>query len=179
MKPLIIVGYMASGKSTIGRKLAHRLGLNFIDTDIFIENRFRKRIVDLFELWGEDTFREREHIITQEVVGIQDVVISTGGGLPCYHNNMDILLSEGTTIYLDINNENLTERLELCKRTRPTVRNKRIEEIKEYIDEAMIMRRPIYEKSHLIIDSNFVKDDYGEEIIVTQIIDTLKNQDYL
>lgn len=176
MKPIILIGYMGSGKSTIGRKLSQRLGLNFLDTDIYIENRFRRRIIDLFDDWGEDIFRKREHVITEEIVGIQDVVISTGGGLPCYHNNMDILLSEGITVYLYVNNPTLVKRLELCKRTRPTVANRSGQDLIDFVEESITLRAPIYQRAHFCVDVSNCENDSDEEDIVSDIVSVLKKK---
>ena len=91
MNPIYIIGYMGAGKSTLGRKLAEVLGFDFIDTDIFIESRFRERIVDMFDRIGEEKFRLKEHYVIEELSGMTDCVIATGGGLPCFHDNMKLM----------------------------------------------------------------------------------------
>lgn len=148
MKPLILVGYMSSGKSTLGQKMARLAGLKFIDTDIFIEARFRQRIGDMFVAIGEDAFRKRERIVMEELIGMQDCVLATGGGLPCYQDSMDLLLEAGGVLYLEVSDELLAQRLELCKRTRPTVRDKSDTALLEHVRQAMAIRRPIYERAH-------------------------------
>lgn len=173
MKPIILVGYMTSGKSNIGLRLSKALNLSFLDVDVFIENRFRKRIVDLFALWGEDTFRKRESTITHEIVGFQDTVIATGGGLPCFYDNMDILLSNGIVVYLDVSEETLSERLSLCKQTRPTVKNKTDEEISVFVKDSMLHRRPIYEKAHITVEASGNNNEDNEIRITQNIIDKL------
>ena len=77
---------MGSGKSTIGRRLAECLQLRFIDTDTFIETRFRQRVVDMFAREGEEVFRRRERVVMQELMSMGDTVFATGGGLPCHLN---------------------------------------------------------------------------------------------
>ncbi|KGN67146.1 shikimate kinase [Porphyromonas sp. COT-239 OH1446] len=149
MRPIFIIGYMGSGKSTVGAKLAECLSLRFIDTDFFIENRFRERIVDMLPSIGEAAFRRRERVVIEELSGMQDVVISTGGGLPCFFDTMNLLLESGLTIYLEATDEELATRLELCKRTRPTIRDKSGPELLEHVREAMLLRRPIYEQAAL------------------------------
>lgn len=149
MKPIFLIGYMGAGKSTIGRKLADELGWSFIDTDIFIEARFRQRVCDMFASVGEEVFRRREHIVIEELSGMEDCIIATGGGLPCYHGNMQLMNEAGTTIYLSASNQALANRLELCKRTRPSVRDKSGDELLEHVCQAMQQREPIYRQAHL------------------------------
>ena len=95
---LYLVGYMSAGKSTIGRMLAKMFSYEFVDTDIYIESRFRQRVSDLFRLHGEEYFRQKERMILEEIAGLPNAVIATGGGLPIYHDNMDILLESGTVL---------------------------------------------------------------------------------
>lgn len=174
MKPIILVGYMTSGKSNIGQRLSKELDMFFVDVDIFIENRFRKRIVDLFSIWGEDTFRRRESIIASEVVGFENAVIATGGGLPCFYNNMDTLLENGIVVYLEVSEEILSERLYLCRQTRPTVKDKTKDEIYTFVRESMWKRRPIYEKAHIKVDASGQNDEENEIRITGEIICKLR-----
>lgn len=118
--PIFLVGFMGSGKSTIGRHLAEALGRRFIDTDVFVETRFRQRITDMFAEHGEAVFRRRERMAIEELMSMPDTVFATGGGLPCYTDTMDHLLEAGHVIYLRCSTPILADRLELCKRTRPT-----------------------------------------------------------
>lgn len=162
MRPIFLVGYMGSGKSTLGRKLADELGLGFIDTDIFLENRFRQRVIDMFSTVGEEAFRRRERYIAEELSGMDNHIIATGGGLPCHHDNMSLLLASGTVIYLSGSDETLHTRLELCKRTRPTIKDKTGTELLDYIREILTFRRPIYEQAHITVSIDDVLDDEGE-----------------
>ena len=98
--PIFLVGFMGSGKSTIGRHLAEALGRRFIDTDVFVETRFRQRITDMFAEHGEAVFRRRERMAIEELMSMPDTVFATGGGLPCYTDTMDHLLEAGHVIYL-------------------------------------------------------------------------------
>ena len=149
---LYLIGYMSAGKSTVGRMLAERLGYEFVDTDIYIESRFRQRVSDLFRLHGEEYFRQKERMILEEIAGLPDAVIATGGGLPIYHDNMDLLLESGTVLYLRYSSETLAQRLELTKRTRPSVAHLSGEELRQHVAEAMRLREPIYSRAHRIID---------------------------
>ena len=149
---LYLVGYMSAGKSTVGRMLAELLGYEFVDTDIYIESRFRQRVSDLFRLHGEAYFRQKERMILEEIAGLPDAIIATGGGLPVYHDNMDILLESGTVLYLRYSSEVLAQRLELTKRTRPSVAHLSGDELRQHIEESMRLRDPIYSRAHRIID---------------------------
>lgn len=151
MRPIFIIGYMGAGKSTVGRKLADCLGLQFIDTDFFMENRFRQRVVDMFASIGEEAFRRRERVIIEELSGMSDAVIATGGGLPCHFDTMSLLLDSGLTIYLEATDEELAVRLELCKRTRPSIKDKAGAELLEHVRSAMQIRRPTYERAEMRI----------------------------
>lgn len=149
---LYLVGYMSAGKSTIGRMLAKMFSYEFVDTDIYIESRFRQRVSDLFRLHGEEYFRQKERMILEEIAGLPNAVIATGGGLPIYHDNMDILLESGTVLYLRYSSEVLALRLELTKRTRPSVAHLSGDELRHHVEEAMRLRDPIYSRAHQIID---------------------------
>lgn len=162
MKPIFLIGYMGAGKSTLGRKLADEMNLQFIDTDTFIENRFRERIRDMFLRIGEDAFRLKEHYVIEELSGMQDCVIATGGGLPCFHNNMDIMKASGLTLYLEASAEQLAERLALCKRTRPTIYDKEGVELHRHITEALSVREPIYDTADIKVSISGVIDRESE-----------------
>lgn len=149
---LYLIGYMSAGKSTVGRTLAELLGYQFVDTDIYIESRFRQRVSDIFRLHGESYFRQKERMILEEIAGLNDAVIATGGGLPIYQDNMDILLESGTVLYLRYSSEMLAERLELTKRTRPSVAHLSGEELRLHVEEAMRLREPVYSRAHQIIE---------------------------
>ena len=149
---LYLIGYMSAGKSTVGRTLAELLGYEFVDTDIYIESRFRQRVADLFRLHGDEYFRQKERMILEEIAGLPDAVIATGGGLPIYHDNMDILLESGTVLYLRYSSEALAQRLELTKRTSPSVSHLTGEELLQHVTEAMRLREPIYSRAHHTID---------------------------
>ena len=96
---IYLIGFMGSGKSTVGRALADALGYDFIDTDTFVETRFHQRIVDMFASVGEATFRRRERLALEELAGMERTVLATGGGLPCYEDSIELLLETGLVIY--------------------------------------------------------------------------------
>ena len=103
MKTLFLVGYMGCGKSTLGRKLARRLGVDFVDTDALVEEREGASVADVFRYEGEERFRQAERRVLDEVIaGNPFVVVSTGGGLPTWSDNMACMNAVGNTVYLPI-----------------------------------------------------------------------------
>jgi shikimate kinase len=151
---IFLIGYMGSGKTTIGRLLAKKLNLQFIDTDTFIENRYRKSIHDIFAEKGEVAFREIERNILIEILAFENTVIAAGGGTPCFSDNMDLMTRTGVTIYLKLSEEQLLERLMPIKHKRPLLNNKNPDELKNYISTTLAEREPIYSRAIIAIDSN-------------------------
>ena len=100
MRRIIIIGYMGAGKTTVGRQLGKALGIPFYDLDWYIEGRMRKTVPQLFAERGEEGFRQVERNMLHEVAEFEDVVLSCGGGTPCFFDNMDYLNQQGETVYL-------------------------------------------------------------------------------
>jgi shikimate kinase len=148
---IFLTGYMGSGKSTVGRKLAALLGLNFIDLDKYIEERNFKSVPDIFSTEGEEAFREKEKIALLEVSEFEDIVIGTGGGAPCFFDNMTLMNNSGITVYLSPDKEVLATRLIKSKTERPLIAGKTREELVEFIDMALQKREPFYLRSKIII----------------------------
>ncbi len=144
---------MFSGKSTVGKKLASIMNYNFIDTDKYFEEKYKISIFDFFEKFGEEMFRKFEHEILKELVLKDKVIISTGGGLPCFNNNMDIINKEGISIYLEMPYNAIINRQKNSKQKRPLLKNKTQEEIETYLLDLLTKREPIYKKSKIKIDS--------------------------
>ncbi|MFV0365607.1 MAG: shikimate kinase [Mangrovibacterium sp.] len=151
---IYLVGYMGSGKTTLGRELAEVLGLNFIDLDKFIEAKYFKTISQIFDESGEDDFRKKEHDCLKEVSEYENVVIATGGGVPCFFNNIDIMNHTGACIFLDISPEVLVERLAKAGNERPLVEGKSKEELTELVHEMLVKRRPFYLNARYIVTSD-------------------------
>lgn len=173
--PIYLVGFMGAGKSTLGRLFAQELDYHFIDTDIFIESRFRKRIVDLFAQEGEHCFRQKERVVIEELSGFEKTVISTGGGLPIYAHTMeDVLLPSGLVIYLQYTARELANRLECCKRTRPKVAHLSGEDLLEYVTHELSHRHPVYNRAHITL---FCSDGGGslpEKELVQPLIQVIE-----
>jgi shikimate kinase len=171
--PIFLIGFMGSGKSTVGRHLADHLGFRFIDTDVFIETRFRERITDIFARYGEETFRRRERMAIEELMSMPETIFATGGGLPCQGDTMDLLLEAGHTIYLRGSAPVLASRLELCKRTRPTIRDKSGGELLDFVKQSLERRAPIYSRAHAIYDIDEVDTVAKERLLAEEIARSL------
>jgi shikimate kinase len=163
---IYLIGYMGSGKSTIGRKLSVIMGLTFIDLDKYIEERYFKAIPVIFAEEGEVAFREKERISLTEVSQFENVVIGTGGGAPCFFDNMEMINRSGITIYIAPDNEILANRLQKSKTERPLIAGKSKDELSAFIAEALQKRSPFYEKAKIIIRG---KNELNPEEVVVEI----------
>lgn len=148
MKPIFLIGLPGAGKTTLGRPLARKAGLDFIDLDQYIQGRFFCSVADIFARWGEERFRQIEANLLREIGEMEDVVIACGGGTPCFHDNMDYMLSRGTTLYLVPSRERLAERLRRGRKRRPAIADKTDEQIDAYIDATLAARDPVYSRAH-------------------------------
>ena len=148
---IYLVGYMGCGKSTIGRKLADLLEVSFIDLDKFIEERNFKSVPAIFAEEGESAFREKERNALMEVSEFDNVVIGTGGGAPCFFDNMELMNSSGITVYIAPDIEVLATRLIKSKTVRPLILGKSKDELMHFIAEALQKREPFYLKSKITI----------------------------
>ena len=149
MKRIFLIGYMGAGKTTIGKSLALQMNLNYIDTDHFIENRYRKKISDIFATEGETRFREIEHRVLLEISEYENIVISTGGGLPCFNDNMSIMNNTGITVYIEVPDEELAGRLGMSKNVRPVLKNRTGNELIDFVKDSLIVRKPFYEQAKI------------------------------
>ncbi|MCL1821509.1 MAG: shikimate kinase [Prolixibacteraceae bacterium] len=151
---IYLLGYMGSGKSTFGRMLAKALNLSYIDLDKYIEERNCKTVAQLFGDFGEDFFRKKERIALAEVSQFTDVVIATGGGAPCFFDNMAIMNQTGITIFMDITPKALVKRLLASKTERPLIKGKSKEELLQFVEENLEKRRPFYMQAQIHTGEN-------------------------
>ena len=147
MKRILLVGFMAAGKTTLGKALAKDMGLQFIDLDHYIENRYRCTVSQLFAQRGEEAFRQIERNMLHEVAEFEDVVIATGGGTPCFFDNMDYMNTQGVTVFLDASVDVIHTRLTIARVQRPLVAGKSAEELRTYIAEMLGHRMPYYSRA--------------------------------
>ena len=161
MKRIILVGYMGSGKTTVGKALSKETGMMFYDLDWYIESRMRKTVSEIFAERGEEAFRKIEYNMLHEVAEFEDVIISCGGGTPCFFDNMEYLNQQGDVVYLKATPETLYKHLLMAKVERPLLKDKSPEELIAYITEHLKERAPFYEKARHILDVN-VLDEYDK-----------------
>ena len=158
MTRIFLVGYMGAGKTTLGRALAKELGIQFIDLDGYIEERLCKSVSQIFAEKGEESFREIERRMLHEAGEFENVVISTGGGTPCFFDNIEYMNSQGATVFLDVPVERLFIRLSIARKKRPLIMNKSDEELRSFIAEQLAKRMPHYSKAKQRFISDQLED---------------------
>lgn len=161
MKRIILLGYMGAGKTTAGKALAKDLGLQFYDLDWYIESRMHKTVPQIFEERGEDGFRKIERNMLHEVAEFENVVISCGGGTPCFFDNIGYMNAQGVTVYLKATPEVLYEHLKMGKTVRPLLLNKTPEQVQTFIKEQLSEREAFYMKARHVIDVSLM-DNYDK-----------------
>lgn len=150
---IYLIGYMGSGKSTLGKGLATALGISWIDLDTEIETRYKISITDFFSKYGESAFREVEYKVLKDVVLIPDVVVSTGGGVPCFHSNMELMNQTGLTIYLEASPELILSRIGPYAWKRPLFQQMDGTDILEKITEHLRSRIIFYQQAQITVDA--------------------------
>ncbi|MBR8702609.1 shikimate kinase [Porphyromonas levii] len=173
MKPIFLIGFTAVGKSTVGRKLAAKLGLPFVDTDVYIARKYHSSISDMMACCGVDKFRKREKVILLELAQYQDVVIATGGGMAANDDNIQTMKLRGTVIYLQASTEALSSRLFSVKESRPLVADLDEEGVKGYVAATLPMRSPYYEQAHHTIQVEHLDTPEDEDRVVEEILKLL------
>lgn len=149
---IYLMGYMGSGKSTLGKKLAHRLGFKFLDLDHQIEGHYKLSIQDIFDKYGETSFREMEKQALFETKSLSNHVISLGGGTPCADNNLAFIKNNGISIYIKMNPKALKSRLLSSKHPRPLIQKLQEEEVLSFIERHLESRSKYYEQADIIFD---------------------------
>ena len=158
MTRIFLIGYMGAGKTTLGKAFARAMGLTFVDLDWYIEERYHKTVRQIFEERGEDGFRELEKRMLHETGEFEDVVISVGGGTPCFFDNMNYMNLVGETVFLDVDVKVLFRRLKVAKQQRPLLVNKTDEELMTFIVEALQKRLPFYSKAKYVFNGERLED---------------------
>lgn len=149
---IILIGFMGSGKSSLGKILAKKLNYSFVDSDKVIEQQMGMTITSIFELKGESYFRDLEKQFVNSISKDDNQVIAVGGGTPCFFDNMEQLKEKGLTVYLERPAGELVSRLLLSKNPRPLVLNKTKEELMQYVKETIKEREVFYKKAHHCLD---------------------------
>ncbi len=170
MLRIFLTGYMGAGKTTLGKAAARRMNVSFIDLDWYIEERFHKTVGELFAERGETGFRELERNMLHEVADFEDVIISTGGGTPCFFDNMDFMNRMGSTVFLDVDPDVLFRRLKIAKQQRPILQGKKDEELKAFILQALEKRMVYYKQARYCLNADELEDIRQIENSVDKLI---------
>ena len=159
MRRIILIGYMGAGKTTVGKALAKELCMPFYDLDWYIESRMHKTVKAIFDERGEAGFRKIEHNMLHEVAEFEDIIISCGGGTPCFFDNIDYMNRQGETVYLKATPEVLFRHLKMGKTVRPLLLDKTPEEVQTFIGEQLRAREPYYARAKYTLDVSLM-DNY-------------------
>ena len=165
---IILVGYMGAGKTTSGKALADELGMRFYDLDWYIETRMRKTVAQLFAELGEEGFRRIERNMLHEVAEFEGVLISCGGGTPCFFDNMEYINQQGLTLYLKASPDVLYKHLKMGKTVRPLLLNKTPDEVERFISDQLAAREPYYLHAHHTLDVSLMDNYEKIKISVAQ-----------
>ncbi|TAG07379.1 MAG: shikimate kinase [Cytophagia bacterium] len=150
---IALLGMPAAGKSTQGRKLAEMLDYTFIDLDKWIEAQEKMSIVTIFDKFGEDYFREMERVALHQVIKNENIILATGGGTPCFYDNLHILRKNFLCIFVDVPIINIQQRIINNQKARPLFMNMEAEEIKVKLENMYQSRIQYYQKAHLRWDN--------------------------
>lgn len=172
MKCIILVGYMCAGKTTVGKALAKELGRTFYDLDWYVEERFHKKVSQIFAEEGEARFRDLERRMLHEVAEFENIVLSCGGGTPCHFDNMDYMNSVAETYYLKATPETLIRHIAISRGERPLLKGKSPDELREFVSAQLAEREPYYEKAQHIVDIN-VLDSFDK---IKDIVSLIKQE---
>lgn len=167
---VFLIGFMASGKSSIGKKLAAKINKPFVDLDNYIEEKFNSTIPFLMNKRGEDEFRRIENQALHEVIKKNKyIVVSTGGGTPCFYDNMEVMNNSGITVYLEVDLSTLVSRLMLSKKDRPLILGKSKEDLTVYVKDLMDMRKIHYKQAHYKVNGKNLNVSSLADIITEEI----------
>ncbi len=165
MDLIFFTGFMGCGKTTWSRKLAAHLGYDFIDLDHLLEEQAGMTIAEYFASYGEEAFRILESEVLKQTAYSNNTVISTGGGLPCFFDNMNWMNAHGKTVYIKLSPKTLVDRLEKGKAKRPLLRDKHGDELLAFITEKLAEREGYYLQSDYIADGISLSVEGLEELI--------------
>lgn len=158
---------MGCGKSKLGKSAANRWNRPFIDLDDLVEITHQMTIPQLFAAFGEQGFREREKNVLQSAALAEDAIIATGGGAPCFFDNMEWMNQNGITVFIDSPVKVLADRLINARVERPLVKGKSMEELIQFIDDKLKERRPFYEQAKIILK--------GVDLNVDMLLEAIAN----
>ncbi|MBR6878249.1 MAG: AAA family ATPase [Bacteroidales bacterium] len=166
MTRIYIVGFMGSGKTTIAKRLANHLGMEWYDTDRMFEERFHISVNDFFQKYDEPLYRRLETEMLHSTEQFNQAIVSTGGGTACFNDNMEWMNQHGLTLFLKVSPLTAYDRLLHAKVKRPLAVNKTPEELLAFVNECFAERLPFYEQAQLTIK--------GEDLDLNQVIATIQ-----
>ena len=166
MTSIFLVGFMGCGKTHIGHMLAKAMSYHFIDMDHYLEESFGETIPAIFEKQGETFFRQLEHETLMSLKEKSNYVFSTGGGAPCFHNNIEIMNAAGTTIYLNVAPETIVKRILHQRDHRPILKGFANEiELLNFVEKKITERNQFYKQAKIIIDANGDADEILKKVM--------------
>jgi shikimate kinase len=152
--PIFLIGFMASGKTSKGKKIARKMEIPFIDLDRVIEEQEKQTITDIFENKGESYFRKLEAKILRQFPKDLKAVIAVGGGAPCFYDNIQYMNYLGTSVFLKRSKQRILGRLRQNKDKRPLVAKLNDQELKDFIEQRLASRNSFYEQAEFIFDAD-------------------------
>lgn len=165
---IFLIGYMGSGKSSTGRKLARKLGYRFIDMDLEFERVYSVKLGDYINTHGETAFRARERDLLEILAHDPgEAIIATGGGTPCFFDNMGLINKSGLSVYLEMHPRSLAQRLEASLNERPLLKGLKDEDLLGKIEKHLEERRPFYNKANIKIK--------GESLDMEELVRKIKD----
>jgi shikimate kinase len=162
---IFLIGFMGSGKTTLGRKLAAKMGYEFIDLDHKLEQQVELSIAEYFSFFGETAFRKKESEVLKKTIYPENAIVSTGGGLPCYFDNMDWMNAHGKTVYIKLSPKTLADRLESGKEERPLLQEKHGDELIVFIEQKLAERQNFYSQANIVADGLSLTAERLEQIL--------------
>jgi shikimate kinase len=162
---IFLIGFMGCGKTTLGRKLALRLGYELIDLDHLFEAQVGMTIGEYFSKFGEAAFRKLESEVLKQTKYPENAVVSTGGGLPCFFDNMDWMNAHGKTVYIKLSPKTLADRLENEKDKRPVLREHHGDDLVVFIAGKLTEREMFYNQATIVADGLSLTAEKLEELL--------------
>lgn len=170
---VVLVGLPGSGKSTFGRQLAKEMGFPFLDLDQLIEERYQLKISEIFSRHGEGTFREWESLVLQDTLK-QDraYILASGGGTPCFNDNMDLINAQSISVYLDVPLGSISRRLQTSKaQQRPLFQGLDQGELTLKLKSLLVSREYFYNQAKIKLSG----EDFSAELLLVELISRLKS----
>jgi shikimate kinase len=158
MNNIVIVGFSGAGKSTVGKRLADKLNMTFVDLDLYIEEKYHTAIPLLFQRYGESAFRTLEYVALQEALFTENAVIAVGGGTPCHGDAMALINAQSKSVYLQLDENEIVDHLLHSKKKRPLTNHLNEEELRVYVHKTLQQREPYYLKAQIVCPLDKVKN---------------------